>query len=181
MSTHVKKEYDRFSISLPVDLKEQFEKLCDRLKMSRSDAIRKSMRLFINDESQSAPELYQGNILGTITYLESAHVHGHPDGDEEKPHTHGGITHIHSQPDLPLKTSDSHYFSVEQLEFIEINELQHHYLDIIISTTHIHTGPDKCMLVIAVKGSATRVQNLYDTLKRFRTIDNIQLAVVEKY
>jgi metal-responsive CopG/Arc/MetJ family transcriptional regulator len=177
----VKAETDRFSVSLPADLKEKFEQICDRLKLSRSDAIRKAMHMFITAETAIPTTSFTGTILGTITFLESSHLHAHPLPKENLPHEHDGKVHIHPpQPHAHHPDSDSHYFSVEQLEFIEINELQHHYLDVVLSTTHIHAGPEKCMQIIAVNGQANRILELLDRLKHFKTITNIQLFIVEK-
>jgi metal-responsive CopG/Arc/MetJ family transcriptional regulator len=180
MAPAMKSEYDHFSISLPIALKEQFEQICSHLKMSRSDAIRKAMHLFINDTSEQVNNLFHGQILGTITYLEMAHVHNHPD-DHQVQDTSQPISKSHdSTSSDDNKGAHSHYFHHEELEYIEINTLQHQFLDIILSTTHIHAGLDKCMLIIAVKGDITRVYALLEKLRQFHTITNIQLSIVEK-
>ena len=165
---------ERFSISLPPDLNEDFERLRQILGLSRSDAIRKAMKLFLNQEQDFIQESYEGNVLGVITYLESSHVHGHPQENPQIPHKHGDIEHVHERP-------DSYYFPVEQIEFVRLNEVQHDFLDVIISTTHIHVGADKCMLIIAVRGLHDRVKNLYMRLAGFKTIGNLHFSLAEKY
>ena len=67
-----------FRYSIPAEINQTFENIRSKLNMSRSDAIRKAMRLFINQESENLPESAEGNVLGTITYLEKSHIHGHP-------------------------------------------------------------------------------------------------------
>ncbi len=113
--------------------------------MSRSDAIRKAMRLFINQESENLPESAEGNVLGTITYLEKSHIHGHPLEDESEPHHHGDFVHTHED-------SEKDHVPKEQYEYIHATELEDDFTDVIISTNHIHAGPEKCMLIIAVRG-----------------------------
>ena len=72
-------------------------------------------------------------------------------------------------------------FLKEQLEFIKANDLQHHFLDVIVSTTHIHAGPNKCMLIIAVNGSYRRVQELLAGLSKFKTIETKKFTILELY
>ncbi|UYP47235.1 Putative nickel-responsive regulator [Candidatus Lokiarchaeum ossiferum] len=171
-----KNEYERFSVSVPADLNEKFEVLRGQLNLSRSDAIRKGMRLFLNQESikyLDDPKVTKGNVLGTISYIEKAHTHYH----DAAGHHH----HDHDEKKTNLSDSDSYYFPVEQLEFIKANDLQHHFLDIIVSTTHIHAGPEKCMLIIAVNGSYSRVQELIGGLSHFKTIETIKFSPLEMY
>lgn len=193
------REYVRFSVSVPEELNEDFENLRNRLNMSRSDAIRKGMRLFILDKDEAISETDTRVVLGTISYVEKAHVHSHAHdhADSEISHTHSSNDklhhHVHSSEKENDKNNDdnnhneikesspqdSYYFPVEQLEFIRINDLQHDFLHEIISTTHIHAGPNKCMIIIAVKGQMCRIKQLLDGLTAFRTIESLQFTPLE--
>ncbi|MHA1312718.1 MAG: nickel-responsive transcriptional regulator NikR [Candidatus Helarchaeota archaeon] len=44
-----KEKYQRFSVSLPEDLRKEFDNVCEKIGMSRSDAIRKAMRDYIGE------------------------------------------------------------------------------------------------------------------------------------
>lgn len=190
-----KQEYVRFSVSVPFDLNEKFENLRTNLDISRSDAIRKGMRLFINESIDEIAEVDHVMVLGTISYVEKAHVHSHLTSSNHT-HSHGDSVeneksslkrpHSHSNKETSKsdtskeKESDSYYYPVEQLEFIQINDLQHEYLNEIISTTHIHAGPEQCMIIIAVRGNLLRIRQLIRSLKSFRTIENLKFSVLEK-
>lgn len=198
-----KKEHERFSVSVPADVNGEFEELRNKLNISRSDAIKKAMQLFINRENDQLKDPDSGMILGTITYLEKSHVHGHPryeteeirfgldainqsDDDHEKekiepeedgkelPHHHGELIHTH-------EPTDGYYTPIEKLESVQITELEHTYLDVIISTTHIHAGPEKCMLVLAVRGNLKKIRELVKKLSQFKIVENIQFVIAERY
>ncbi|MDK6028054.1 ribbon-helix-helix domain-containing protein [Ignisphaera sp. 4213-co] len=42
----------------------------------------------------------------------------------------------------------------------ELTELQHDFLDVISSAMHIHLDKERCLLIVAVKGSSNRVKEL---------------------
>jgi CopG family nickel-responsive transcriptional regulator len=44
-------------------------------------------------------------------------------------------------------------------------DVQHNYHDNILSTQHIHLDEDNCLEIIAVKGQARRIEELYGKLK----------------
>jgi metal-responsive CopG/Arc/MetJ family transcriptional regulator len=198
-----KREHERFSVSIPSDVNGEFEDLRSKLNISRSDAIKKAMQLFINRESDQLKEPDMISVLGTITYLEKAHVHGHPqyeneeirfaldsikqeEGASEKvlqdpeiesksgSHHHGDFVHTH-------ESTDGYYTPIEKLESVQITELEHTYLDVIISTTHIHAGPEKCMLNLAVRGNLKKIKELVKKLSQFKIVENIQFVIVERY
>ncbi|HOO89813.1 MAG TPA: nickel-responsive transcriptional regulator NikR [Syntrophales bacterium] len=52
----------------------------------------------------------------------------------------------------------------------KINDVQHDFLDIIISTQHIHLDHDNCCEIIAVRGASGEVQRLSDTLKSIKGV-----------
>lgn len=47
---------------------------------------------------------------------------------------------------------------------IKSNEIQHGYIDVILSSQHFHLTHDNCMEIIAVKGIAKRLTELSDKL-----------------
>ena len=51
-----------------------------------------------------------------------------------------------------------------------INDIQHDFLHIIISTQHIHLDHDNCCEIIAVRGRAGEVQRLSDALKSIKGV-----------
>jgi metal-responsive CopG/Arc/MetJ family transcriptional regulator len=200
-----KREYERFSVSIPAEINDVFEELRNKLNISRSDAIRKAMRLFVNQETDQLQEQDTRSVLGTITYMEKAHVHGHPQdmsseiqftidptNEESKSsdhnhhehdtdidmkqgqHRHGDIVHTHEH-------AEGYYTSMEKQEYVQTTEMEHNFLDVIISTTHIHAGPEKCMLVLAVRGNMKRIQELVKKLSQFKIVENIQFVIVERY
>ncbi len=52
----------------------------------------------------------------------------------------------------------------------KINDIQHEFLDTIISTQHIHLDRHNCCEIIAVRGRAGDVQRLSDTLKSVKGV-----------
>lgn len=49
-----------------------------------------------------------------------------------------------------------------------ITKIQHNYMDIIISTQHIHISHDICMEIIALKGRAAEMKQLASELKALK-------------
>lgn len=58
----------------------------------------------------------------------------------------------------------------------ELTDIQHHHTNLITSTTHIHLDGHHCLLVIVVKGQATRIHQLTTTLQSLRGIQQIKLT-----
>ncbi len=163
-------EYKRFSISLPSDLLDEFDVfVTSKHKLSRSDAIRKAMRNFItNDEWKDL----QGTRVGSITFLMShgglvheRHTHGDARGEQYE-HDHGDADHVdheHAEPHADLLRS---------------NEIEHMYKDIIVSTLHVHLEDDRCLEVIAVKGPAHRIKELYDALNALKGVAMHGISII---
>ncbi len=173
-------KYDRISFSLPVSLRDEFESLRTQLNLSRSDAIRKAIQEFILQESQKRGEFHNKQILGTITYIEKSHIHAHPPNQKH--------THENKDEKLNITVSGDHshdvqhsqyYVPREMLEFIKANEIQHSFIDVIISAMHIHAGAEKCMEIIAVRGNYERILDLYTKLQALTTIKTINLEILE--
>jgi CopG family nickel-responsive transcriptional regulator len=60
-----------------------------------------------------------------------------------------------------------------------LTDLQHLFLDTIISTMHVHLDKEKCMLVIAVRGTSERVKELLGKIHGVRGIMLVRHTLVE--
>ncbi len=58
----------------------------------------------------------------------------------------------------------------------KIMDIQHDHHDIIISTQHVHLGHSGCLEILVVKGSAGKIEELYNSLKSTKGIDHIGLT-----
>jgi len=54
--------------------------------------------------------------------------------------------------------------------------MQHEHHDAVLATMHIHLDHDKCLEVVAVKGSASGVQRIADTLIAMKGVKHGKLA-----
>jgi len=52
----------------------------------------------------------------------------------------------------------------------ELTDIQHDYLDVIMSSSHMHVDKEKCLLSIAVKGHGSRIKDLISKLRLLRGI-----------
>jgi len=52
----------------------------------------------------------------------------------------------------------------------ELTDIQHRYLDIVVSSMHVHLARDKCLLAIVVRGDASRVRNLVNELQALKGV-----------
>ena len=185
-------EYKRFTVSLPQELYEKFESFRTKLKISRSDAIRKAMNAYLINEISEPDE--QGDVVGCITMV-TAHEHFDSTHQEIKEHDHPhphphehdddyGEEHDHSHPhdiDHPQEhQSKPIYANIQQADLLLINDIQHHFTDIIKSTMHIHLEFEKCLEIIAVSGSLKRVKNLKEELQRLKSVTSIDYFTVDK-
>ena len=163
-------EYKRFTISLPQDLYEEFEEFRNKIGISRSDAIRKSMHLFMIQEENIS--VVSENVVGCITLMMA---HEHVDLNHE--HSHDDLKDFGHDHDY---SSKSIYASVQQTDELLKNDIQHHFHDIIISTMHVHLEYEKCLEIIAVSGPFDRVKRLKDDLQRLKSILSIGFFIIDK-
>lgn len=167
-------EYKRFTVSLPKDLYDKFERFREKLGISRSDGIRKAMQsLMISEENISHTS---GNVIGCISII-MVHEHFQPSSEEEHQHPEGedhDHEHDHQYGSQPI------YASVHQTDEILKNDIQHHFNDIIISTMHLHLEFEKCLELIAVSGSYNRVIKLKQDLQRLRSIISLGFFIIDK-
>ncbi len=161
-------EYKRFTVSLPPELYDKFEAFRKELNISRSDAIRKAMHgLMI----KNLP-LTSGNVVGCITMII---IHEHFNQLHQHPHDHD-LDHDHSHD----YSSRPVYTNVQQTDIILNNDIQHHFVDIIISTMHVHLEFEKCLEIIAVSGQYERVKKLKNALQRLKSVTSIGFFIIDK-
>ena len=152
----LKEKYERFTISLPKELYDDFEHFRESLSISRSDAIRKAMQSYIIHETVNKD--ISGDVIGCITYI---------------------LKHEHfdklSQDDTGPK-----YAAIIQSDFIKSNDIEHKFKDIIISTMHIHLEDDNCMLIIAVKGPKNRIFEMNRQLSTLKSTISFDFSIIGK-
>ena len=59
-----------------------------------------------------------------------------------------------------------------------LTEVQHHFRDIINSTTHIHLDEFRCLEIISVKGKLERIQIIGKELMKTRGVSQLKLSTV---
>jgi len=59
----------------------------------------------------------------------------------------------------------------------QLTEIQHRFLDIIISNTHIHLDERNCLLIIIVKGGAKRIRELIDRLASRKGVKQVRAVM----
>ncbi len=195
--------YKRLSISLPQELFQKFDNLRKELKLTRSDAIRKAMNSFLIEKEELQSKIKKRDIIAAISYIEKSHIHAHPPSSDHQ-HKNNAPTdntndsekmaeerktispkirrespdseHIHKD-----KKEHAYYIPVEQMEFLQANEIQHEFLDVIQSSLHIHLGPDSCLEMIACAGKYERIEKLYERLHKMKTIKKIELSIMDVF
>ena len=60
----------------------------------------------------------------------------------------------------------------------ELTHIQHHYTDIINSSTHIHLDHNNCLEILAVKGDASRIKELADALGVIRGVQQSMVSLM---
>ncbi|HDN17814.1 MAG TPA: CopG family transcriptional regulator [Candidatus Bathyarchaeota archaeon] len=55
-----------------------------------------------------------------------------------------------------------------------LTDIQHHYLDIIVSTLHFHISKETCMLVITVRGENERIKSLLSSISSIRGVEDVK-------
>ena len=60
---------------------------------------------------------------------------------------------------------------------VRLNEIQHDYFDVILSSQHFHLNHDNCLEIIAVKGKAIKLTELSDRLISVRGIIHGKLVM----
>ncbi len=58
-----------------------------------------------------------------------------------------------------------------------LNELQHHHVDRVVTTTHVHLDANRCLEVILLKGSVKVVRELADSLIGTKGVETGRLVL----
>ncbi|AFH42946.1 CopG family ribbon-helix-helix protein [Fervidicoccus fontis] len=60
----------------------------------------------------------------------------------------------------------------------KITDIQHEYMDVIVSALHVHVSKEECLLIIAIKGEVSRIKRLYQSLSGLHGVMQIQYSIV---
>ncbi len=58
----------------------------------------------------------------------------------------------------------------------KLTDIQHHYLNLIISTQHVHLDHDNCLEIIAVRGDPVQIDALTKQLKAVKGLKHVSIA-----
>ena len=56
--------------------------------------------------------------------------------------------------------------------------IQHDYLDVVSSVTHVHLDHDNCLEILAVKGDIRKIKELTENLRVIRGIKQLKLSIL---
>jgi len=59
-----------------------------------------------------------------------------------------------------------------------LTSIQHGFLDIISSTTHVHLDHDNCLEILAVKGDIKRIKELTQSLRVSRGVNQLKYSML---
>lgn len=60
----------------------------------------------------------------------------------------------------------------------ELRSLGHEYLDLVVSTFHIHLTRERCLETVFVKGIAGRIDEYVSRLRGIRDLENVKLVIL---
>jgi CopG family nickel-responsive transcriptional regulator len=60
----------------------------------------------------------------------------------------------------------------------ELTHIQHDYIDVITSTTHVHLDHDNCLEILAVKGVTSRIHELTQNLRVVRGVKQLKFSIL---
>ena len=169
-------EYKRFTVSLSQELYEKFESFRKKLDISRSDCIRKAMQAYMISEENIS--ISSSDVVGGITMI-MAHEHFDPTHQHLYKHPLD-LDHQHENHHDHEYSSRTRYADVHQTDLILNIDIQHHFMDVIISTMHVHLEFEKCLEIIAVSGPYERVIQLKNDLKKLKSILSIGFFIVDR-
>ncbi|MCI4435327.1 MAG: CopG family ribbon-helix-helix protein [Ignisphaera sp.] len=61
----------------------------------------------------------------------------------------------------------------------ELTNIQHRFLEIIVSALHVHIDRERCMLVIAVRGNSERIKEFLKELHNIKGVILVRPAFIE--
>jgi len=56
--------------------------------------------------------------------------------------------------------------------------IQHDYIDVVSSTTHVHLDHDNCLEILAVKGDIKRIKELTRSLRTTRGVKQLKFSIL---
>lgn len=60
----------------------------------------------------------------------------------------------------------------------ELTDIQHDFMDTIVSSLHVHLSKKECMLMIVVKGEAKRIREMTELISKLRGIKGWQFCSI---
>jgi len=70
------------------------------------------------------------------------------------------------------------YFYDREKSSEELRELGHQYLDIVLSTLHVHASERVCVEVVALKGDALKIREYIESLRLIRGVKQVTLSII---
>jgi len=61
----------------------------------------------------------------------------------------------------------------------ELRELGHRYLDVVVSTLHIHVSEDLCFEAVALKGEAEKIKSFIRELGKVKGVKHLAVTAVQ--
>ena len=62
----------------------------------------------------------------------------------------------------------------------ELTDVQHRFLSIVVSSTHVHLDEKNCLLVVIVKGSSNSIKELVNSIEKIRGVKLVRLMLMPK-
>lgn len=59
-----------------------------------------------------------------------------------------------------------------------LTHIQHDYLDVVTSTTHVHLDHDNCLEILAVKGDIKMIKELTQSLRVTRGVKQLKFSIM---
>jgi len=59
-----------------------------------------------------------------------------------------------------------------------LTQVQHDYIDVVSSTTHVHLDHDNCLEILAVKGDIKRIKELTRSLRTTRGVKQLKFSIL---
>ena len=59
-----------------------------------------------------------------------------------------------------------------------LTHIQHDYIDVVSSTTHVHLDHDNCLEILAVKGDIKRIKELTRSLRTTRGVKQLKFSIL---
>jgi CopG family transcriptional regulator, nickel-responsive regulator len=59
-----------------------------------------------------------------------------------------------------------------------LTHIQHDYLDVVSSATHVHLDHDNCLEILAVKGEIQRIKELTQSLRVIRGVKQLKFSIL---